>query len=137
MATSTVRQIRAEIKKKREELKKAVQDAFTGGIKTYFDEFPDLKAVSWTQYTPHFNDGEPCTFGSQHEWPDFAFGALPEDLDDADAWEESEGKNPAAEKKLLEFLKAFEDDDMLQMFGDHARVIVTRRGVKVREYDHD
>lgn len=27
-------------------------------------ESPDVAAVKWTQYTPYFNDGEPCVFGA-------------------------------------------------------------------------
>lgn len=27
-----------------------------------FDEFPELTVVGWVQYTPYFNDGDPCVF---------------------------------------------------------------------------
>jgi len=29
---------------------------------TFFTTYPNVAAVRWTQYTPHFNDGDPCTF---------------------------------------------------------------------------
>lgn len=28
-----------------------------------FEEFPKIEKFWWVQYTPHFNDGEPCEFG--------------------------------------------------------------------------
>lgn len=28
----------------------------------FFAEFPEITAVIWTQYTPYFNDGDPCEF---------------------------------------------------------------------------
>jgi hypothetical protein len=35
----------------------------TGLLEDFLAETPEVEAVVWTQYTPHFNDGEPCTFG--------------------------------------------------------------------------
>ncbi len=32
-------------------------------LQPIFDANPTLEAVRWTQYTPYFNDGEPCVFG--------------------------------------------------------------------------
>lgn len=29
----------------------------------FFNEHPDIHALSWRQYTPYFNDGDPCVFG--------------------------------------------------------------------------
>ena len=31
--------------------------------KQFFDINPGIKAVIWAQYTPYFNDGDPCEFG--------------------------------------------------------------------------
>lgn len=40
--------------------------------------------------------------------------------------------------KVLEFLQAFSDEDLEEMFGDHKRITVTRRGVSVDDFtDHD
>lgn len=42
------------------------------------------------------------------------------------------------EKKVKAFMKHFEDDDLLVMFGDHAQVTVHRDGtIEVEEYEHD
>ena len=31
-------------------------------FKEIFDAHPNVAAVRWTQYAPHFNDGEACVF---------------------------------------------------------------------------
>lgn len=31
-------------------------------LKGLIAQFPELEAISWTQYTPGFNDGDPCYF---------------------------------------------------------------------------
>lgn len=54
----------AELEKKGQRIgKKALGEAF----KKVFDEHPALEAIRWRQYTPHFNDGDPCVF-SRHEF---------------------------------------------------------------------
>jgi hypothetical protein len=60
----------AEMKK--EYLKKVEEDGkqlVLAELKESFAKFPRLQAVRWTQYTPHFNDGDVCSFGV-HE-PEF------------------------------------------------------------------
>ncbi len=38
------------------------QDAFRAACQELFEEFPDLESFSWAQYSPYFNDGNPCVF---------------------------------------------------------------------------
>lgn len=40
---------------------------FHGALVELFDEYPFVKAVHFTAYTPYFNDGDECTFSSHHE----------------------------------------------------------------------
>ena len=65
-----------EIKKGKEEIKdlqakmrEKIKSNFHDLAKTVFAEYPELKSFGWTQYTPYFNDGEECTFGSHHTNP--------------------------------------------------------------------
>ena len=59
-----LKQIKAEYDRKlQHEGKAAVKDAF----KDLFDKYPEVRSVVWSQYTPYFNDGEPCYF-SVHEF---------------------------------------------------------------------
>lgn len=40
-----------------------MKNAFNDIFKTFFNLYPEIEAVAWNQYTPYFNDGEPCVFG--------------------------------------------------------------------------
>lgn len=56
-----------EIRQKAKELQKLMQDEGKGLFledlkEKIFDKYPAVKEISWTQYTPYFNDGEPCVF---------------------------------------------------------------------------
>jgi len=110
-----------------------------------FEEFPDIHAVRWTQYTPHFNDGDACTF-SVHD-PFVSIKPLKEmdddEINDTDtapwfsAW--SDNGNPCA-KAAAEVGKFFQDiEDVLETaFGDGVEVTVKRSGaITVDDYDHD
>jgi hypothetical protein len=44
------------------EIKTVGKDSMKELFVEFFKQFPDVKALRWTQYTPHFNDGEPCVF---------------------------------------------------------------------------
>jgi hypothetical protein len=59
--------LREEVEAKRAEMKATAQEVVKEGTKAIFAEYGDiLEKFGWTQYTPYFNDGEPCNF-SMHE----------------------------------------------------------------------
>lgn len=66
-------------------LQEKMKDIFTA----FFNTHPNVKTVHWTQYAPHFNDGEECIF-SVHE-PYFTTLEHDELTDRSDAWGEDEG----------------------------------------------
>jgi hypothetical protein len=51
---------------KRAELSKELSNSFHGLFQEFFKNYPEIAYVTWTQYTPYFNDGDECTF-SVHE----------------------------------------------------------------------
>jgi hypothetical protein len=126
----------AEAKRKVEEkAKEAVGALFKG----FFEKNPKIVAIAWTQYTPYFNDGDPCEF-SVHDFE--AANRMPEgevDEDDDDLGYEFLSswslKGPSAEA-LRSLERAASDDIFLAAFGDHARVVATPDGFHVTEYDH-
>jgi hypothetical protein len=135
----------------------ALRGVFTTGV---------IKAVKWAQYTPYFNDGEPCVF-TIHE-PYFRFADL-DDYDDGGDYEDGylssyeekyqrilggdkwnretrsydriEGEDPVTGA----LVKSFEDVlnsgrhtvELGRIFGDHAKVIATPDKFLVESYDHD
>lgn len=121
-----------------------LRDQFKPLFLEFFAANPNITSVVWSQYTPYFNDGEPCVFGVHG--PRFDLG---EDSDLTDLWEFSyrleDGKLPDwCTKEVVETLGKFAeslsqipDELYLNMFGDHVEVTATRDGFQVDEYSHD
>lgn len=52
-----------EIRKNRDALNRKGEKLFSQAVREVFRKFPDLKKFGWNQYTPSWNDGDPCRFG--------------------------------------------------------------------------
>lgn len=129
--------------KMQEEARVLIRTAF----ESIFVEFPDIKAITWVQYTPFFNDGGACTFdvhepyllGSDNS-EETGVGWCAEE----NALETCSYSDKVApythlrniEVALSKFLQSNEDV-LKSMFGDHVSVFVTAKGVEVNRYDHD
>jgi hypothetical protein len=88
----------------------------------YFEANPEVEAVKWAQYTPYFNDGEPCEF-TVHD---------PETKLVGDGDYDYDYGGPG--QKLIDEVPT---EVMLAVFGDHTEIVATRQGFEVTEYDHD
>lgn len=55
--------LNAKIKALQEEASKTSQEVFKQSLAKFFTAVPEITAITWTQYTPYFNDGEACEFG--------------------------------------------------------------------------
>ena len=114
-----------------------VKEAFLEAYNEVFKKYPNIESFSWTQYTPYFNDGDECTFSAQTEYPQLTFTDGTEidiNYGEGDADAEVVAKEIAAVKT---FLAQFDESDYEEMFGDHVRVVVSRKGAKIEGYDHD
>lgn len=135
---------------------------------------PTIEWFGWRQYTPYFNDGEPCVFSVDEALmvslvPDQESRrqqSLNDDDDDDDddsddindgveynrllghrnrSWEKSPGTYTGPDEPRYDRCLALEqalasgafDDVLLEHFGDHATVIVSREKITVKEYSHD
>ena len=131
------------------------QALFKETTKEFFDKNPNVTAIVWTQYTPYFNDGDTCEFGVN----DATFTNAPDP--ESIRWGEYEGDEETAadgseifaweswgdapQGLNVEMCKAFGrmigssemEDVMKAMFGDHVKVVATREGFDVDDYDHD
>lgn len=152
------------------ELKAMMQDqgkaALSEAFQDFFNKHPGITSIAWVQYTPHFNDGDACTFGVR----EFEARGDIEDLGDtSDEDEEYErysyGENcivsklkraggldwyrtktrelTAEEQQLVEDFDRLQSDcmsieEVLQLvLGDHVQVTATIDGFEVEEWDHD
>ena len=124
-----------------EEGEEALKELF----KEFFDKHPRAEAVHWRQYTPYFNDGDPCYF-RVGEMNLHLNDELEEDEEYEDYDDEGHGSytlSQSDDEELKSMGKDFEDienlpEDVLEyVFGDHVTIIATREGFKISEYDHD
>lgn len=124
------------VKQKREydeAIRRDGEKAFKEFLKEWFEKNPEVYGVKWRQYTPYFNDGEPCEFGvyevySYKTKEAFESGDDPYDCDGA---EEVYGKG------TLEETLGNIEDILEAAFGDHVEVSATRDEITVDEYSHD
>ena len=141
------------VNKARAEASQIVKEAFSEMVKPVFESNPGLKAFRWTQYTPYFNDGDSCTF---NVYSDCASLLHPkdeannyEDGEEDDGigwirepdyygqWKNLQSPLRKAYDDVQSFLSSFDEDDFMEMFGDHVRITVTPEGVDVNEHSHD
>lgn len=132
-----------------EEGEAAVKELF----KEFFDKYPRAETITWRQYTPYFNDGDPCYF-SVHEMtlemnedesgPEEGDEDEEEDDDDYgdgdyDSYSLRASDDPHLKQMGEDFrnLEAIPDDVMEHVFGDHVKVTATRDGFDINEYSHD
>lgn len=106
---------------------------------------PEGCSVKWNQYTPYFNDGNPCTFRAD----DPTIGLIDSDYDcddytrvdfwDVEGYEETvPGLTKIALGALNDLWKEIPYDMLLQAFGDHVKITVLHDGTwSVDDYDHD
>lgn len=98
-------------------------------LKEFFEKRPEVYGIKWAQYTPYFNDGDPCVFriGSVGVY------LTKEEFDEPDNSIynfEVYGEEPEISLNQAE--------DILQsVFGDHTQVSVTRDEITTEEYEHD
>ncbi len=114
------------------------QELLKRAFKEFFVQNLEIHAIRWRQYTPYFNDGEPCRFGIL----DFEV-ALVEDLKvEATAKEPDEDENEEDLKfdwydsdALRKFERSITDNELFEtVFGDGVEVTATRDGFKVKDY---
>lgn len=120
-----------------------------------------IEWFGWRQYTPYYNDGEPCVF---HVSSALAVKLTSDagEPDDDDGWDGVECNSALGEReydyktrsrgpytgpdedrynRCLALESALSsgafDDVLLVHFGDHATIRVSRTGIRVEFYEHD
>ena len=114
---------------------------FNQAFTEVFEKHPARQEIAWNQYTPYFNDGDPCEFGVY----DFQFkidGISPDYGDEYDDdiynWLSTYSRDlPADLKADIQAIQQIPDDVFQIIFGDHVQVHVTRDSIEVEEYYHD
>lgn len=61
--SSRIKSSNAQLQKAKQKTISEGEKYFKEAVKELFKEFKNLESFSWTQYTPHWNDGDVCEFG--------------------------------------------------------------------------
>ena len=150
-----MRKLNQEIEAKKQELKKQSETLFRESVKEIFTKYPTLESFSWTQYTPYFNDGEPCEFSVNDPGIYLVDDKTSEeDIDyyegDISSWGlkdelktcKDENRKNVINRQLsldhdIKALFQIHEDVFKNMFGDHAGVKVFKDNIEVEEYEHE
>lgn len=134
---------------------KSLKKDFKSVLKELFTTVPEIKTLYWTQYTPYFMDGDACVFSMNDiivSNCDTEFVDYPEDIFGYADKEETQRlwacyvssvgkyvKNPEHKELIKNVAQAFYDSEDLikEVFGDHVRVICTKKGVKLEDYSNN
>ena len=149
---STLDTLTSKIEKLNSEIKASFKDAMREEAETIFKKYPDLESFAWTQYTPYFNDGDPCEF-TIHGVEDVVYRG--EDVGEYGGLRLYDWKTKQLTEDGKRFFSSYEEynqflhdceslPNKLQAFEGTVRsvlgegkVIVSREGVEVEDYDHD
>lgn len=127
-----------------EQMKKEGESAIKLALKDFLANNPEVEILRWAQYTPYFNDGDPCIFGVSEvcvklKGQQEKTGHNSSEEEFLSSWE-LDRKNHTELRKNLDVLdKIFHEfEDLFKdVFGDHAMVTVTPDNIEVEQYDHD
>lgn len=61
----------ARINELKKQVQKELQAEFSGALTELFDAYPFVKSLSFTAYTPYFNDGDTCEYNVHHDYCNF------------------------------------------------------------------
>lgn len=124
------------VKQKREydeAIRRDGEKAFKEFLKEWFEKNPEVYGVKWRQYTPYFNDGEPCEFGL---YGVYAYKTKEVFESGDEPYDNESVEEVYGEGSLEETLNEIEEI-LLVAFGDHVEVSATRGEITVDEYSHD
>jgi hypothetical protein len=138
-----------EINKLRKEYVEKSTELFKNFLKEFFENNEDVESITFTAYTPYFNDGDACTYSVGDAYLKFKetseFYSKDNGQDYCNGHDDLysipyEGYN---KEKLKEIFKeankitSLPSDLMYNIIGDHAEVLITRDEMKVSHLEHD
>lgn len=132
------------------EMAKQGQTLLLEMFKKMFEDVPELASMRWRQYTPYFNDGDPCVFRVGDVYfrlKDDSSNVHGDNSDYGDGYGDAYSLlriNPALGERLPRVQQAFYDATramqpwFLAAFGDHAKVTLSSDlTVESVEHRHD
>lgn len=134
MNTTTIDKIIETKKSLEKQMRKEGKEGLKEMMKSFFEEAPSVRSVTWYQYTPSFNDGEPCYNGMG----EIFYHALEEDgTVDGEDTDECTGKISEDDQSLFDELasKIENCEDLWEfIFGTDTRVVCTPEDITTEDY---
>lgn len=125
---------RTEIKRLQTEMAVKAKEIFTRDTAVLFEKYPDLQTFGWRQYTPYFNDGDPCYFRASIDEYSVLINGVNLDGDDEGVMTD---EDRVVAKEVSNFLYTIGNENLEEIFGDHVVVTVKRNGdVITDDYEH-
>lgn len=164
LISTEIKEVLKDLSNKKKEIKTLENKAgknVVDVLKDFIRSNEYLDSVKWAQYTPHFNDGETCEF-SVHDI-DYKFNKEISDLLAVDTLTEDGGwvreweiddvikdradvlnykdiqkveKSIKQAREIHDVLRDMESF-LLEEFGDHTEVTVSKKGIETEGYEHD
>jgi len=116
----------------------AFENRFKRGVQDLFDLVPELEGLNWQQWTPGFNDGEPCEHTMGELTYLFSDSEKDEDGDEYNASDVEDSLSEATKKILDDFSDEFQqlETELYKIFGTNQEITIKRDGkVTVEDYD--
>jgi hypothetical protein len=103
---------------------------------------PGVAAVKWDQYTPYFNDGDPCEFGIGEFY--VRLDGIDEDAGEQGngflySWDDELDERPDVKTALhtLAHASGHFEEFLEESFGDHAEITANATGFSIETCSHD
>lgn len=117
-----------------------IQNKFKDGIKKIFDIVDELEAISWHQYVPSFNDGDPCEFTLGELYFHFKNDLTSESGRRCYDIKKDENLSEETKTFFVTFDKEFNElsEVLDRVFGINQKICIKRDGtIEKEEYDDD
>lgn len=135
--TAKIKATRAKISKLTEQLIGDTNLLFQALSKELFEIYPKLENFAWAQYTPWFNDGDTCEFSAKRDRIFINGSDEPYDFYDSEPiTDPNESWKTEALESICGLLYGFTNDELLAMFADHSKIIVTKDSIVYEGYNH-
>ena len=156
MSEFNINEIMKELKDLQTRFENESKHVFGKVMKKFFESFPEVERIVWTQYTPYFNDGDPCEFTigemffvphnikdedgeeiepecmNNYDWDEYSFSTYNESGDPLKPSEELGDAMSDVESMLYDV-----EDFLRSSLGEHIEITVTKDGIETTEYEHD
>jgi hypothetical protein len=143
--------VKEKIKGYREQAKDLASKEFEQVFIPLFEKYPEVETVSFKAYRLYFNDGDTCYYNVHADTESLCvndtnmddimeYKSAAETGQEYGAYVAKRGHESTLEaaREFSETIFSFDEEDIMDMFGEHASITITKNGIESEEYfDHD